>query len=210
MDTSARSSRIPKRFGPAYGLLCHGQCFQCSSPNLQWLTRIDLMKKFYPLFGWPSSYVQHQCHKHEQRARGGRAFLSFCPALSPPLVVQAANTSSTTIQQKRSNSEQNYLTHNKKFNPNTGPNTQHAQRHNKKTQKTGTLCVYQNHVHRHLQSKSSIRTQPKSKNAYHGIKIQLSQEGYKKKPDKRPPKRFHLNNSNRSVSQYCSAAFRGE
>ena len=34
-------SWIPKQFGPAYALLCHGQCFQFSSPSLQWLTSCD-------------------------------------------------------------------------------------------------------------------------------------------------------------------------
>ena len=41
LDISARSSRIPKVFGPAYALLGHGQCFHFSSPNLQWLTSFD-------------------------------------------------------------------------------------------------------------------------------------------------------------------------
>ena len=31
LDISARSSRIPELFGPAYALLCHGKCFQVSS-----------------------------------------------------------------------------------------------------------------------------------------------------------------------------------
>ena len=53
---SASSSRILKLFGPAYALLSHGQCFQISSPNLQWLTSFD-SRKLYPLFGWPSSHV---------------------------------------------------------------------------------------------------------------------------------------------------------
>ena len=34
-------SRIPKVFGPAYALFCHGQCFEFSSHNLQCLTRFD-------------------------------------------------------------------------------------------------------------------------------------------------------------------------
>ena len=51
LDVSARSSRILKLFGPAYALLlCRGQCFQFSSPNLQWLTKFDF-RKLYPLFG---------------------------------------------------------------------------------------------------------------------------------------------------------------
>ena len=36
-------------------LLCLGQCFQLSSPSLQWLTSFD-SRKLCPLFGWPSSY----------------------------------------------------------------------------------------------------------------------------------------------------------
>ena len=37
-----------KLFGPAYALLCHGQCSQFSSSNLQWLTKFDF--KLYPRF----------------------------------------------------------------------------------------------------------------------------------------------------------------
>ena len=54
LDISTRSSRIRKLFGPAYAPLCHGQCFQFSSPNLQWSTSFDF-RKLYPLYGWPSS-----------------------------------------------------------------------------------------------------------------------------------------------------------
>ena len=46
--------------GPAYALLRHGQCFQFSSPNLQWLTSFD-SRKLYPLFGWPTSYRRVSC-----------------------------------------------------------------------------------------------------------------------------------------------------
>ena len=41
--------------GPVYALLCHGKCFQFSSPNLQCFTSFDF-RKLHPLFGWPSSY----------------------------------------------------------------------------------------------------------------------------------------------------------
>ena len=58
---SARPGRILKLFGPAYALLCHGQCFQLSSPNLQWLTRLNF-KNFYPILGWPSEYQVRLLH----------------------------------------------------------------------------------------------------------------------------------------------------
>ena len=60
LNISARSSRILKLFGPAYALLSHGQCFQFSSPNLQWLTRIGLKKPYVSVFGWPSSYIHYK------------------------------------------------------------------------------------------------------------------------------------------------------
>ena len=53
---SASSSRILKLFGPADALLSHGQCFQFSSPNLQWLASF-YSRKLSPIFGWPSSYI---------------------------------------------------------------------------------------------------------------------------------------------------------
>ena len=56
MSRISRRDRVFKLFGPAYALLCHGQCFQFSSPNLQWLARFDF-KNLCPLFGWPSSYT---------------------------------------------------------------------------------------------------------------------------------------------------------
>ena len=39
-------------------ILCHGQCFQFSTPNLQWSTRFDF-KKPYSLFGWPSPCISY-------------------------------------------------------------------------------------------------------------------------------------------------------
>ena len=38
---------------PAYALLCHGQCFLCSSPKLLWLTSFDI-RKLYPLLADPA------------------------------------------------------------------------------------------------------------------------------------------------------------
>ena len=52
----SRRDRIgfPKLFGPAYALLCHGKCFQFSSPNLQWLASFVFRKLYsYPSFSWP-------------------------------------------------------------------------------------------------------------------------------------------------------------
>ena len=51
-----RSCRIPKQFGlHIILLLCHCQCFQFSSPNLEWLTGFDF-RKLHPFLYWPSSY----------------------------------------------------------------------------------------------------------------------------------------------------------
>ena len=40
-DISVRSNLILKLFGPVFTLLCQGQCFLFSSPNLQRLARCD-------------------------------------------------------------------------------------------------------------------------------------------------------------------------
>ena len=50
LDISARLSRIPNMFGPAHAKVCHGQCFQFSSPNLQWLTRFDFKEPLSALW----------------------------------------------------------------------------------------------------------------------------------------------------------------
>ena len=53
------------RFEPSYALLCHGQCFQFSGPNLQ-LMRLDF-KKLYPIFGWPSPYTSRHVQTIEKQ-----------------------------------------------------------------------------------------------------------------------------------------------
>ena len=52
-EFSWTSRRVRVGFSNCLDLLMnyHGQCFQFSSQNLQWLTSFDF-KKLYPLFGW--------------------------------------------------------------------------------------------------------------------------------------------------------------
>ena len=57
------SRRVRVAFWNCLGLHLHycatvSDSFQFSCPNMQWLARLDF-KNLYPLFGWPSSYLEN-------------------------------------------------------------------------------------------------------------------------------------------------------
>ena len=61
-----------------------GQCFHCSTLNLQWLTKF--VKNLYPLFGWPSSYTPMIVHGVFNCGRSGNkkytlSLLTLCRRL---------------------------------------------------------------------------------------------------------------------------------
>ena len=54
LDISTRSSQILKMSGLVCTLLCQGQCFPFSSPNLQWFSRYDFLRNIIRLLAGPA------------------------------------------------------------------------------------------------------------------------------------------------------------